>query len=314
MPSTDHKITREQFDNLSLEEQEFYINSGGKVLANTSGVVASSVSNTVQMGPSSGSSSSNEAKETPTVTSDTADTSNVSPSALPFSEGFDIDNPVQLLYLLDDDVISGKLLLHDWQKQFMVDFSLSQWKDTLPFQAVVRAANGSGKDKICIAACAVWIAMKYPETICPITSASGQQLDKQTCFHIKRLAESANRKWCGGKEEIWKLNYRSYECIPTRSFIFCYATDEAGQAEGYHPAAPGKKMAIFMSEDKTISDEINIAINRCNGYTHRVHASSPGNAFGQFYDLCQSASYRDELKDDLSDVASGDYIQYHIPA
>lgn len=299
---------------MSLEEQEFYINSGGKVLANTSGVVASGVSNTVQMGPSSGSPSSNEAKETPTVTSDIADTSNVSPSALPFSSGFDIDNPVQLLYLLDDDVISGNLTLHDWQKQFMVDFAMSHWKDTLPFQAVVRAANGSGKDKICIAACAVWIAMKYPETICPITSASGQQLDKQTCFHIKRLAESANRKWCDGKEGIWKLNYRSYECIPTRSFIFCYATDEAGQAEGYHPAAPGKKMAIFMSEDKTISDEINVAINRCNGYTHRVHASSPGNAFGHFYDLCQSASYRDELKDDLSDVASGDYIQYHIPA
>jgi len=311
LPSTDHKITREQFDNLSLEEQEFYINSGGKVLANTSGVVASSVSNTVQMGPSSGSSSSNEAKETPTVTSDTADTSNVSPSALPFSEGFDIDNPVQLLYLLDDDVKSGRDVLHPWQKQFMLDFADSRWCDDKPFHAIVRAANGSGKDKFCIAACAVWVCMKYKEVTCPITSSSGFQLDNQTCKHIKRLAELANSFFADSGIEIFKINRRYFECNPTKSVMNCYATDEPGKAEGFHPVATGRRMCIFMSEDKSIPDEIDNAIDRCSGYTHRVHASSPGNAYGHFYDLCQRATMRKDVTDLF---AFGDLVQYHIPA
>lgn len=301
-----NQITAQLFDSLSIDEQEIFINRGGTIISPFSSPTIPGNGELKQTGISNElSSSHNETKES-IISVD-------SPSVSPFSDGFDIKDPVELLFMLDDDISSGKDKLHPWQVLFMRDFANEVWNANKPFQAAVRAANGSGKDKYCIAACAVWISMRYPETICPITSASGFQLDKQTCYHIKRLAEQANSKWCNGREDVWKLNYRSYECKPTRSFIFCYATDESGKAEGFHPASSGKKMAIFMSEDKTIPDEINIAINKCNGYTHRIHASSPGNAFGHFYDICQTAIMRNSL-DTIESIDAGEYVQYHIPA
>jgi hypothetical protein len=152
--------------------------------------------------------------------------------------------------------------------------------------------------------------MRYCLARSIITSSSGVQLDNQTDAYIEQLCRSANTKIHPG---IWKINYRYYECLPTQSPMTLFATDEPGKAEGYHPLKANAKMGIFVSEDKSVPDEINVALNKCTGYTHRCHVSTPGIPQGHFYDMCSTAVMRSTIKD-IYEVSAIDYIQYHITA
>lgn len=228
--------------------------------------------------------------------------------------GLDIKNPVELLILLDEDIASGRVKLHKWQVQILLDFAEGGINDDKPIQQLVRACNGSGKDKYVIAPCVVWLCMRYKKSRGVITSSSGQQLDSQTGTYIDHLCNAANRVFSqmfGGP--VWKLNYRYYECLATGSPIDLFATDEPRKAEGYHPLVPDGKMGIFVSEDKSVPDEINIALNRCTGYTHRLHVSTPGQPMGHFYDYCAIAVPRGTVKSVL-DVNATDWIHYHVTA
>ena len=225
-------------------------------------------------------------------------------------DGFDFEDPLELLLFLDDDLVSGRITLHKWQTQYLLDFAAGGVNDQHPFQSVVRACNGSGKDKYIIAPCAVWLLMRYTMSRVIVTSSSGVQLDNQTDAYINQLCLAANRKI---HPNIWKLNYRYYECLPTQSPMVLFATDEPGKAEGYHPLRAGAKMAIFVSEDKTVPDEINLALNKCTGYTHRAHVSTPGLPMGHFYDICSTAVMRDTVKS-VNDISAIDYVQYHVTA
>ena len=231
-------------------------------------------------------------------------------------DGIVLDTPLDLLLMLDDNILNGTVKLHDWQIRFMVDFSNENHTKESPFQAAVQACNSSGKDKYIIAACAVWLCMRYQETDCPITSSSGNQLDNQTAVHIDRLCNSANAKFGA----MWKINYRYYECkftnpdgITRISTIKLFATDEPGKAEGFHPVDSGRKMAIFTSETKSIPTDITDALERCTGFTHRVDASSPGLPVGYFYNVCTSAIPRESL-DNIKSLRSTQTIVYKITA
>lgn len=229
-------------------------------------------------------------------------------------QGLDIQDPVELLIMLDDDIASGREKLYKWQVQILIDFAKGGLSAHHALHQVVRACNGSGKDKYVIAPCVVWLGMANKLSRSVVTSASGQQLDAQTCAYISDLCEAANRKF---QElfgiDIWKINYRYYECLATESIIDCFATDEPKKAEGYHPLRSGAKMGIFVSEDKTVPDDINSALSRCSGYTHRLHVSTPGEPMGHFYDYCSLAMDRNELKSIL-EVGPIDWIQYHVTA
>jgi hypothetical protein len=72
-------------------------------------------------------------------------------------------------------------------------------------------------------------------------------------------------------------------------------------------------MGIFVSEDKSVPDDINIALNRCTGYTHRLHVSTPGQPMGHFHDYDRLAISRKAIKT-VSEVAATDWIQYHVTA
>jgi hypothetical protein len=231
-------------------------------------------------------------------------------------DGLAIKDPVDLLVLLDENIQNGTIKLHPWQIQFMLDFANPNHTKEQPFQAAVQSCNSSGKDKYVIAACAVWLAMRYQGVEIPITSSSGTQLDSQTCAHIDRLCNRSNAIL----GPMWKLNYRYYEFKhigslgePNPSTIKCFATDEAGKAEGYHPSDAGRKMAIFTSETKSIPDDITDALERCTGFTHRVDASSPGLAAGYFYNTCSSAIPREEI-DDICSLTSVQTVLYKITA
>lgn len=225
-------------------------------------------------------------------------------------DGFDFQDPYELLLYLDDDLAEGRMKLHDWQIGYLMDFAKGGVTDQHPFQSVVRACNGSGKDKYIIAPCAVWLNMRYCFARGVVTSSSGVQLDNQTDAYINQLCKAANRKI---HPKIWKINYRYYECIPTQSPMVLFATDEPGKAEGYHPLKFGAKMAIFVSEDKTVPDEINLALNKCTGYTHRAHVSTPGLPMGHFFDMCSTAVNRKDIKE-VTDSSPIDFIQYHVTA
>lgn len=297
-----------QLADMSLEEAMIQLNSGTlKVADDSSSKVIKENSQTTPSGCSLG-----EVKDA-ALPLPAAPVS--SPSFVPF-DGVDIADPVELLLILDENLLSGETSLHDWQIRFMMDFAKPNHTKESPFQACVQACNSSGKDKYIIAACAVWLCMRYTEAECPITSSSGDQLDKQTCKHIDRLTNKANAIF----GPLWKINYRYYEFQhkgklgnPLPSVITCFATDEAGKAEGYHPADAGKKMAIFTSETKSIPDDITSALERCTGFTHRVDASSPGLPSGYFYNTCTSAIPRDSVED-IKQLRSTQVLLYKITA
>ena len=224
--------------------------------------------------------------------------------------GFDIKDPVELLFLLDEDIAAGRVVLHKWQIQFMLDFAKEEWTQELPFQAIVRACNGSGKDKYIVSSCVVWLCMAHLQARGVITSSSGIQLDNQTDTYITMLCNAANSKIAPG---IWKCNYRYYECLPTGSPITLFATDEAGKAEGYHPLVFGAKMAMFESEAKTVPDEIHNAMSRCTGYTHRCLVSTPGLPMGHMYDLDSTALERKTLEN-WTNYTPSDYVRYLVTA
>ena len=236
------------------------------------------------------------------------------PSIPPDFEGLDIKDPVELLFLLDEDIASGRVKLYPWQVQILVDFATGGVSSDKALHQVVRACNGSGKDKYVIAPCCVWMTLRYKHSRCVVTSASGQQLDSQTGTYITQLCEAANRKF----SEVFgcpafKINYRYYECLLTGSPIDMFATDEPKKAEGYHPFRDGSKMGIFVSEDKTVPDVINGALSRCTGYTHRLHVSTPGEPAGHFYDYCTMATQREDIKSVL-DLGPIDWVEYHVTA
>jgi hypothetical protein len=217
-----------------------------------------------------------------------------------YAGGFAFKDPVELLYFVDDEIASGRTALHPWQVQFMMDFADSRNVKDHPFMAEVCAANGSGKDKYILAACAVWMCLRYLKAYAVATNGSGQQLDAQTEFHIRSMCMKFNSK-IGFL--VWKCNYRSYQCRhnlqepSTHSVIELFATDEPSKAEGYHPVEDGSKLAIFASEAKSIPDEIFAALTRCTGFTHWVDVSSPGLPAGYFFNQWTMAIDRKELKD-----------------
>jgi hypothetical protein len=311
--SSINTMTKSQFQSLSLEEQDAFVNGGG--------VISEDPVVPVKVEKPSVVANSTEIKvedQTPqdTIVSLASKIDSSTQSDLLFIKGFDILNPVTLLLLLDDNISSGRVKLHEWQKQAMVDFAENGLSDKSPFQAIIRACNSSGKDKFIIAPCVVWLCMRYKKTIGVVTSASGVQLDNQTCRYIKALCESANRVF-GLK--LWDCKYRHYRINfgegeeGNDSYIFCYATDEPGKAEGYHPIDYGCRMGIFVSEDKTVPDEINVALNKCVGYTHRMHVSTPGLPIGHFFDYCNLSINRKDVIS-LKELKPTDWVQYHVKA
>lgn len=198
------------------------------------------------------------------------------------------DDPYEMLLVCDDKLLDGLIKLHPWQIDILQEFAQPSTSDE-PYKAVVRAANGSGKDNFIVAPCAVWLSLRYENSLTVITSASGNQLDRQTDKYIKQLTTAQNKLFGA---QIWKQNYRRYENLVNGSTIEMFVTDEAGRAEGWHPPVPGGQMAILVSEAKSITDEIFTALARCTGFTKRIDVSSPGLPQGHFYNACVGGIWR----------------------
>jgi hypothetical protein len=302
-------MTQKEFKKLTPAQQEEFLNSGEKFKDENLEQVEYSLASVQDSGTNL---TEVKCDSLPTSPITTQPAQSFSSPETDFKDiGLDFKDPIELLFFADDDIASGRVVLHKWQAQILQDFALGGKTDKKPFQSVIRACNGSGKDKYIIAPCCVWLAMKFKDTVCPVTSSSGAQLDNQTCRYITRLCEAVNKK-IGVK--LWNCKYREYVFNfgdGSLSEIFCYATDEPGKAEGYHPTRFNARMGIFASEDKSIPDEINTALNRCSGYTHRLHASTPGLPMGHFFDYCSTAVNRDTVTN-ATDISPIDWLQYIV--
>lgn len=197
-------------------------------------------------------------------------------------------DPHEMLLVCDDALLEGHVTLHPWQSTILQEFAAPSTDDN-PYRAVVRAANGSGKDNFIVAPCAVWLSLRYENALSIVTSASGNQLDRQTDKYIKQLTTAQNKLFGAN---VWKQNYRRYENTVNGSAIELFVTDEAGRAEGWHPPVPGGQMAILVSEAKSIPDEIFTALARCTGFTKRIDVSSPGLPSGHFYNSCVGGKWK----------------------
>lgn len=189
---------------------------------------------------------------------------------------FKFPDPVFILLTYNDDFREGKCTLYKWQIETLLKYA----DDEVPKRMALCANNGSGKSQVIVAPCAIWSCMRYSQAQVVITSASGDQIDNQVCRALNNICRRINSKH---GSEIWKINYRRYECVPTGSIIDLYATDDPGKAEGYHPVKHGGEFVIIVDEAKSVPDEIFMSIGRCTGFTRRLDVSSPGLPRGYFY-------------------------------
>jgi len=203
-------------------------------------------------------------------------------------------DPVFLMSLYNERIREGQVKLHPWQTEVLLRYALPS--DKFDYKNNVNrinlvANNGSGKSAMVVAPAAVWLAMRFPDASVVITSSSGKQLDQQTGRAVKHMCEQVNRLH-GAR--FWDTKYREYTFKPnpnaeSESKIFMYATDDAGKAEGYHPLVPDGMFACIVDEAKTVPEDIFKAVERCNGKSHWMNVSSPGQPLGFFYNaVCSS--------------------------
>lgn len=195
--------------------------------------------------------------------------------------------------LYNERVRNGHRQIHPWQRDQLLDFA---GIDVDYSQVVNRlnlvANNGSGKSQMVVAPAATWLAMEFPMSQVVITSASGDQIDNQVGRAIRHMCEQVNKIH---PEKPWEIKYRQFTYTGgdgQKSVIDMYATDDAGKAEGYHPLSDGAMFACIIDEAKTVAEGIFQAVERCNGKSHWLNVSSPGQPLGYFYNACTSERWR----------------------
>lgn len=217
---------------------------------------------------------------TETVTSYAGDAKDNSSPLLSDWKTMDFEDPSELVSTFDPYINEGHVTQHLWQLEVSEMLGHARPTAQKPLRFALCAANGSGKDKYVIAPFAIWFALCKIQSLCIITSSSGNQLTAQTENYIRSLAEAVNKKM---GQEYFRVRQRYIRCNLSGSEIRMFATDEAGKAEGYHPVTPVAEMAIIVNEAKSVAPEIFEALSRCTGYNYWLEVSTPGVPSGHFY-------------------------------
>jgi len=214
------------------------------------------------------------------------------------------ENAAEFLLTFDPALKSGKKSLYKWQIEELIRLSKThEYRTEAPFEYMLCAANGSGKDAYIIAGfvCFVLCCRKRYKVV--ITSSSDLQLDSQTRNYIKYLAENVNAylKANGIMEEAIDIKKESFKSKVvdsgqrkvslTGSEVITFVTKEGGRAEGHHPfpdAEVGEGVILIANECKTVPQEIFEHFAKCT-YNMFIKVSSAGPKRGDFYDSCESA-------------------------
>jgi len=191
-----------------------------------------------------------------------------------------------------------KFRLYPWCIKFHQDFA-----DKPKRQKMVRvvAPNGSGKSSQILAPAACWTASMFNESQTAITSASNEQLDKQTMRAAKRLAENMNTYH---QAELWDSQGRKMRFCPTGSLIDARKSDEENLQEGFHPMVPGGEFTILIDEAKSIPEPVYKGIMKWTGWTRRADVSSAGDPLGMFYrEICEDPRHHKVTIDDCPHIS-----------
>jgi hypothetical protein len=191
-------------------------------------------------------------------------------------------DPATMYSFYRDDIRLGRKKFHKWQVEELLRVSKPIYTQDAPLKLLIRACNGSGKDSFFIAPTACWLAACLIRHKVIITSASYNQLSKQTEPYIRSFCEAINSKH---NARIFDIKIGHIHCNLTGSDIFMFVTDEPGKAEGFHPYDDfiNAEMTIILNEVKSLRDEIVQAFARCTGYTRWIEVSSPGKTQGHMY-------------------------------
>lgn len=239
------------------------------------------------------------ARVSPEISAHNLDTSKPTPLD-PFKElnsieltavAYPFDNPVALLLTLNPEIslykwqfeemmrVAGYLTTGKYSKEDKTPISRIH-----PYRLVLAAANGSGKDAIVIAYCALWYAVSGQRNRVIITSSSFEQIKFQTEPAIVEVVRLFNKKF---GRVIRSVQFH-HVISSIGSEIKMFATDDPGHAEGYHAWGGGGIMRI-VNEAKTVREEIHQAMARWTGITHHLEISSPGIKSGHMYNVAETA-------------------------
>ena len=205
-------------------------------------------------------------------------------------KAFAFDDPVEMLYTIDETFRTGQRNLHLWQIEELYRLAGKTatgqrqytYTKASPLKYQLCACNGSGKDAFIIAPFVVWKLLCSIRCRIVVTSSSYQQLSTQTEVYIRQLAAQVNKYF---NETIINYKKEHVNATNTGSEVILFCTDDAGRAEGYHPWPDyvNAELIIITNESKTVPDEIFAALRRCTGYNIWIEVSSPGKISGHFY-------------------------------
>lgn len=161
--------------------------------------------------------------------------------------------------------------------------------DKQPIKEYLVANNSAGKDSTLIAPAIAWLLLTKVKAGVVLTSASHRQLKNQTEKNIRNFCDACNSVF--GTTVLEYKDLHIY-CPLTASECIMFATDKAGNVEGYHPIEPGRELMIILNEVKSVPDEIITAVLRCFGYTRWIEVSSAGLVDTHFHRMVKSATTR----------------------
>jgi hypothetical protein len=204
------------------------------------------------------------------------------------------EDPVEMLYFIEDNISSGRTKLHDWQMEDLIFLSKDLWDFEDRLKYCLTAANGSGKDAYILAPFAVWQLTEKIRSRFIGTSKSSHQLNTQTCPYIKQLCARYGSKLVGQGFHIKPFVYHTkpfhIACAFTGAEVLAFVTDEAENIEGYHPWPdyPNAPLTIAINEAKGVPDEYFDGFSRCT-YSRWIEITSPGRKTGRNWEHYDSS-------------------------
>ena len=174
--------------------------------------------------------------------------------------------------LKDDDSVMGtpvwfareilKLDPYEWQDKVMWDVATG----TKP--VALRAANGSGKTQNVAAPLILWHCACFPNSQVVTTAGVYRQVKEQLWGSLRSHRDKLGSGWSINQTDI---------TAPNGSRAVGFSTEDAGKFEGWH----NDNLFMIVDESKSVSDEIFMAIERCQP-TRLLLMSSAGTTTGEF--------------------------------
>lgn len=192
-----------------------------------------------------------------------------------------------------DELVSPMVMAEDFGVKHPYGWQYAAWKACWRPGAMVALAtcNESGKSSVVVPVQACAWAAAFPGSQAVITSNSVDQISEQLWPALRGIAN--RMRWQASND---KITLPSIDGMPG-STILLRVTNQGDRFEGYHNRLHTDKngvmrfspLLIVADEAKSISEDIFLAIERCNPCV-TLYASTTGEDSGSFYEACMNSS------------------------